>query len=275
MRRRDDAAGRSPPRRARRRPRARRARGRDSHRLGLPLRGASRPGTRHRRRGARRALAGVAASRARLPFPAGAAGHRLAAHLRRRPRDDVRPRPLRASRPRGRGLLPARPRLAPAGRERAREAGVARGRLRARGGGRDAPVPPLRREPAPRAQGVDAARRDQPRPRGPRDERGLPARDPRGALPLQPRLPGGEPGLGASSSTTSRSVPATMPRAPGSRTTGASVRPRPASPSRSSFTSLPSTRPAWPRPRSSTARSPSGRPCAGARRSCPCSPTGR
>ena len=146
-------------------------------------------------------------------------GHRLAAHLRRRPRHDLRPRPLRAARPRGRGLRPARPGLAPPRREPARAPGVARRRVRARDRGRDAAGPPLRREPAPRAPGVDAARRDEPRPRGPRDERGLPARAARGPVPLQLRLPGREPGLGAPRPRPSRSGPATRPRAPASPTT--------------------------------------------------------
>ena len=44
----------------------------------------------------------------------------------------------------------------------------------------------------------DAARRDEPGPRGPRDERGLPAGAARGPVPLQLRLPGRQPGLGAS-----------------------------------------------------------------------------
>ena len=73
------------------------------------------------------------------------------------------------------------------------EAGVARGRLRARGGGRDAPVPPLRREPAPRAHrsatrlgATSLAIED-------RWRRGLPARAPRGAHHCNLGCPSVEP----------------------------------------------------------------------------------
>ena len=122
---------------------------------------------------------------------------------------------------------------------------------------------------------VDAARRDEPGPRGPRDERGLPARAARGPVPLQLRLPGGEPGLGAA-----RPRPLGPPPRRGRERRARGPPPlrpaqRRASPSRSSSTSRTSARTASPPPRSSTARSASARSCAGARRSCRCSPTGR
>ena len=121
---------------------------------------------------------------------------------------------------------------------------------------------------------VDAARRDQPGPRGPRDERGLPARAARGAVPLQPRLPGGEPGLGAAR-------PRPLGPAPRRGRERRPLRPPPLRPAHARLRRaglLPRaapTRMASPAPRSSTARSASARSCAGARRSCRCSSTGR
>ena len=97
----------------------------------------------------------------------------------------------------------------------------------------------------------------------------------RGPVPLQLRLPGREPGLGASR-------PRPVGPSPRPRGRGRPRRPPPLRPAHPRFRRaglLPRAarraRTASPPPRSSTAPSASAPSCAGARRSCRCSPTGR
>ncbi len=205
--RRDAAGRRHSARGSRGRARAWPARGRGLHGLRLPLPGARGPRAGPGSGRALRPASRMASPRARLARAPRAGWDRLAPYVRRRARHDLRPRPLRRPRPRGRRLRTARPGLASPRRKPARATGVARRRLRARDRGRDATGAPLRREPAAREAALDPTRRDEPRPRGPAHERGLPTGAPGRPLPLQLRLPGRQPGLGASGARPLRPPP--------------------------------------------------------------------